>query len=545
LLGFHSELFGSSRQTSKVDAEISLTYTKERIELMNSFRNVVIVGGGTTGYLAASMMSMHLKRIGVQATVIDTPVIGEVGLGEATVPSIHRLMENLGLTEMDFMRRCSATYKLAIQFKDWYKVEHEYWHPFGYCGSQINGGESFPYWLARAKRQASMRPFHAYSLQWNAALAGKSPLCFSTDSTIVALKSYAYHIDANAFSEMLKTIAVANGARVITGEVVDLAWEASDAAVSAVVLRDGTRIEGDLFLDCTEIHAVLGNGLLKLPFMDWSATLTCDRAIWLNLRPRPITPAFSGSIALKAGWAWFIPMIDRVECGYMYNSAFSTAEDAEHELITCAVKEGYSLAEEGIQPRSIAIRAGRLADSWQKNVIAIGTAACFIEPLEATAMHLSQMAVELLTDLFPCTRTMSICRDRFNSRMNRIYDQTRDFVHLHYLLSERRDSAFWQQATNTEPSPALAHLLDGYDACAWIEDLLPESLPATSYHFLLYGNRRLPRRAPVTCQANSDEDLGRIFNSITMQNERELRRLADHEEALHWIYRGGPNSLGV
>lgn len=517
----------------------------EITELFAGFpRRFVVVGGGTTGYMAAAMLGRQLIPHGFEVVVVAPAEETGLGVGEATIPSLHRLLDHLGQDEPSMMRACHATYKLGIQFVDWYRPERQYWHPFGVCGALIDGRDLFPYWLAASLRQEARRPYQAFSLQWAAALSGKSPQGFGGQSPIAATRAYAFHIDATAFAAWLRSVAVAAGVRFIDGRVTGATRGQDANRIERLNLEDGQDVTGDFFLDCTGFRSTLLTECLRAPFIDWGGQLLCDRAIAIRLPGRREIPPFTRSAALSAGWAWTIPLQDRVGWGYVYDSSYLSDEDAAAELMKAAKSQGFEPDGPPPEPTRIRLRVGRQAEPWVGNVLAVGLAAGFVEPLESTALHLTQVGLERFLELLPDSRSEAVCRDIYNRTLTRALDEVRDFVQLHYHLSEREDSEFWQAARRAPISATLESKLAGYDACGWLGDLLPEAFPETSYYFLLSGNQRLPARPSGLAALAPPARLQEALKQILAQNERACRELPLHEEVLDWVHGGAPLGPG-
>lgn len=497
-------------------------------------RRIVIAGGGTSGWMTAAMMSKTLPRGEYQITLIEPPGPRGIGVGEASVVSLVSLLQMLGADETDMMRRCEATYKLGIQFCDWHRIGHDNCHPFGVCGARIDGRDLFHIWLAAKKQLGLDSPYHAYSLQWAAAMSGRSPHSSSFLSPITQSHSYAFHFNAEALAGWLRDIALAGAVHEISGSVAQ-AVLAADGSVSAVQLSSGQMVEGDLFIDCSGFQSVLMNKALNDPFQPWDEHLLCDRAVAVKIPGKSIIPSYTKSQAMPAGWAWNIPLAQHTGLGYVYSSQFVSDEEAWEQLRTSTA----SLNNLEVSPRFLKMRVGRQANFWSHNVVAIGLSAGFLEPLESSGIHLSQIGIELLLKLFPGGQNSKPLQELYNSRMAAIYDEVRDFVQLHYSLTQRTDTPFWVAARAARQSSALKHRLQLYDDAGVMDSLRPEAFPETSYYHLLTGNGRLPRRVAPLALAVQSEQIESVLSAIREQNERILRGLPLHEEMLRHIHKPG------
>jgi len=496
-----------------------------------SARHLVIVGGGTAGWMTAALLGHHLTERDCRITVIDQDD-GGIGVGEATIPSVLRLLQTLGADESDFMRACNATWKLAIQFSDWQKTDHCSWHPFGVCGAKIDERDLFPFWLmGLTDPEEQKRPYHAYSLHWAAALAGKSPHAKTVQSPITATGSYAFHLDSGRFANWLKQQALASGVNHVVGTVT--AGTKNDAGdVSSVVLVDGTEVTGEFFVDCSGFESVLLNKTLGDPWISWGDRLLCDRAVVTRLPARSVVPNFTQSKALTSGWMWDIPLMDRRGVGYVYSSQHLSDDAAWQELQT-AIE---ATDQKELVPKFVSMKVGRQTQFWNRNVLAIGLSAGFVEPLESSGLHLTQVAVERFLELFPTDNASSTpLRNDFNTSMTNVFDQVRDYVQLHYTLNERDDD-FWKAAAEQPVSSELQHRLKLYDENGTFHNLHPEAFPDTSYYHLLAGHGRLPKRPPAMALAVDRERLRFVMQAIRDQNRGALRDLPLHEEALKLVH---------
>lgn len=499
-----------------------------------STKRIVIVGGGTSGWMTAALMSQLMRSPEHSVTVIEPPGPRGIGVGEASVISMVQLLKKLGADEVEMMQRCEATYKLGIRFCDWFEKGHDNWHPFGVCGARIDGRDLFPFWLADSKRFDSSDPYGAYSVHWAASMSGKGPHAFHGPSPIAQTQSYAFHFNAEALAGWLRDIALRNGVKEIAGAVQHADLDKS-GNVSAVRLFAGERVEGDFFVDCSGFQSVLMNKALGDPFESWSSHLLCDRAVAFKIPAAGSVPPYTKSHALSAGWAWHIPLAAHLGLGYVYSSQFVSDDAAWEEL-----RQHAEISPKvGQEPRFLKMRVGRQKSFWKQNVVAIGLSAGFLEPLESSGIHLSQVGIELLLKNFPSGRNVDSLRDYYNRRMSFIYDEVRDFVQMHYRLSRRTDTAFWIAAREAEISSDLKRRLNLYDETGILDHLQAEAFPETSYFHLLTGNMRLPRRAPALSASADPHTVHSILASIKAQNEQALLDLPRHEELLGRIHRTG------
>lgn len=491
---------------------------------------VVIVGGGTSGWMAAALLSRALPRAVAQLTVIEPPGPRGIGVGEASIPSLVNLLHTLGADEGDFLRKCEATWKLAIRFKDWNRIGGEYWHPFGVCGAKIDGRDVFPYWLAEHRRGTFRDRYHSLSLHHAACVAGKGPHSLTMASPISQTLSYAFHFNAEALASWLRERALLTGVSEQNGKVQCASLD-GDGTVTAVHLDSGATVDGDFFIDCSGFQSVLMARSLRDPFLPWTSHLLCDRACAVKIETNGSVPPFTTSLALPAGWIWQIPLAGHLGLGYVFSSQFASDEDAWTQMQTALPELGLASR----TPRFLPMRVGRQSSFWKNNVLALGLAAGFLEPLESTGIHLSQIGIEHFIRLFPRTVDVALQRDQYNTRMSRTYDEVRDFVQLHYRLSQRSDSEFWLAARQAPLSNELTAQLELYSDNGTLTPLMPQAFADTSYYHILTGNDVLPRRVAAPIAALDSTAVSRVLMAITQQNADVLRQLPAHEELLNRV----------
>lgn len=406
---------------------------------------VIVVGGGTAGWTAAAAIAKLLPAV-AQVHLIESADIGIVGVGEATLPHIRQFVQQLGIDEADFMRATHATYKLGIDFHDFGKIGDSYIHPFGTFGQEVANVPFHHYWLQSQSRGAA-KDIGSYSLGVSAARAGKFQIPSETDLSLASTYGYAYQFDATLFGPYMRTFAMENGAKRTEGTITEVKRDGESGNITSVVLASGEEFAADLFIDCSGFRSLLLGDALGERWEDWSHWLPCDRAAAMPAAsPEGEIEPFTRASAMSAGWRWRIPLQHRVGNGYVYSSAFLSDDQACEELK--AAVEGTALAD----PRLLKFRAGRRQNSWVKNVVAVGLASGFLEPLESTSIYLAQMAITRLLDLFPVNGIDDADRDEFNRLVDMEYDRIRDFLILHYHATTRDDSPFWDHVrTMTVP----------------------------------------------------------------------------------------------
>ncbi|HWU15610.1 MAG TPA: tryptophan halogenase family protein, partial [Caulobacter sp.] len=358
-------------------------------------RRIVIVGGGTAGWMTAAALGRFLKDGRTQVTLVESEEIGTIGVGESTIPQINIFNRMLGLDENEFVRRTKATFKLAIDFVDWKQIGHRYYHPFGPYGLDMEGVSFHAYWL-RLNAMGEAADLTEYSLQALASAQSKFMRANGQRNSPLGTLSHAYHIDAGLYALFLREYAEARGVTRQEGRIVDVHQRAEDGFIEAVTLQSGQRIEGDLFIDCSGFRGLLIEGALKTGYEDWSHWLPCDRAIAVGcgLGGDGLTP-YTRATARAAGWHWRIPLQHRIGTGYVHCSQFVSEDEAVADLLSNL--DGPLIG----QPQTIRFRPGRRLKAWSRNCVAVGLASGFIEPLESTSINFIQTAVGRLLDFFP------------------------------------------------------------------------------------------------------------------------------------------------
>jgi tryptophan halogenase len=414
---------------------------------------VVIVGGGTAGWMCAAFLAKVLPRDQVRLTLIESDEIGTVGVGEATVPSLLTFNRILGLDETDFIRSTQATFKLGIEFVDWQALGSRYLHPFGVHGRDTPEHKFLQLWLRlkQAHSDGSAGEIGDYNLNTLAAKLGRFARPSGEAAWPFSALRYAFHFDAALYARYLRRYAEARGAVRHEGRIVQVFQRADDGFIEGVALQDGRRIDGDLFIDCSGFRGLLIEETLKAGYEDWSRYLPCDRAVAVpSVLSGPPDP-FTRATADLAGWRWRIPLQHRMGNGYVYCSDHIDDEVARAQVL--AKLEGAPLAE----PRMLRFKAGHRKRLWIKNCIAVGLAGGFIEPLESTSIHLIQTGLLRLATLFPDQGFATADIDEFNRSSVREYEHVRDFIILHYKATARDDSPFWLRRRDMEIPDSLAH----------------------------------------------------------------------------------------
>jgi tryptophan halogenase len=472
----------------------------------NRIRKIVIVGGGTAGWMAAAAMSKVIGDIpDLRIELVESEEIGTVGVGEATIPQITLYNALLGLDERDFVRRTNATYKLGIEFRDWTRVGHRYVHPFGTYGLDMLGLEFHHHWL-KARTLGDPTPLDAYSLAIVAGLAGKftHPRPDQPGSPLSRI-AYAFQFDASLYARYLRSLAEARGVVRTEGRIVDVGQNGETGFIEAVILASGERVDGELFIDCSGFRGLLIEQTLEAGFEDWSKWLPCDRAVTVGCESSEDQQPLTRSTARSAGWQWRIPLQHRTGNGHVYSSAHFSDDEAASVLL--ANLDGKPLTE----PRFLRFKAGHRRKAWVKNVVALGLASGFLEPLESTSIHLVQTGIARLMTLFPTRRFDALTIERYNRKTEQEYIDIRDFLVLHYNATARDDSDFWNYCRTLEPPEGLAYKLDMFQRSGRIFREHEELFTETSWLAVMMGQGIEPQGYhPAADVLPDDETLARL-----------------------------------
>lgn len=476
---------------------------------------IVIVGGGSAGWITASYLNAVLNdgsRQPIGITVVESPNVGRIGVGEATVPSIRQTLSRIGMSEPEFMKAADATFKNAIRFDNWREGDfNKYYHPFDRRAYAISDGVAEK-WLMS---QRNVPWDHYVSALASLSESGHAPKALSWPD-FGSPFPYAYHMDAEKFAEFLSRHSTARGVGHIRDDVVDAAQDET-GNISTLKLKSGCEIAADLFVDCTGFASVLIEKTLGVGWVDFSRYLLCDRAIAMRV-PRdahdagPIRP-FTISAALEAGWAWDIGLSDRRGRGYVYSSQHIDDDTAEARLREV---EGPHAAD--LDARRLRFKVGYREQFWAKNVIAIGLSSGFVEPLESTALYTVEFAASALCDLIPAAQgDLELARDHYNRTTTLLFNEILDFVNLHYALSDRRDTEFWRDATRPERrTDFIANRMELWKRKAPSHldfDQVLQLFSPQSYEYILYGMNYGPD-APGNAQPiQTPLELARIISA--------------------------------
>jgi len=439
------------RSQSPAEKTASMTPGLQKPPQSNAIREVLVVGGGTAGWMAAAALSRLSPRVRVR--LVESEEIGTVGVGEATIPPIATFNAMLGIDEHDFLRATQGTFKLGIEFVDWGRLGDRYIHPFGPFGVDLEGVGFHHYWLAQ-REAGDDTPLADYCLSATAARLNRFTPGSTDPRTVLSSLKHAYHFDAGLYAAFLRRYAEPRGVERLEGRVQGVELRPDDGFVGAVHLADGRRLEADLFIDCTGFRGLLIEDALGAGYEDWSRWLPCDRALAVpSANTDPLTP-YTRATADEAGWRWRIPLQHRTGNGHVYASSFTTDAAAEAALLDGL--DGPALGE----VRPLRFVTGRRRSQWIGNCVALGLSSGFLEPLESTSIHLIQSGISRLMRLFPDAGFDPRLRDEYNRQSRLQFEQIRDFIILHYKATQRTDSTFWRHVAGMEIPDSLARRID-------------------------------------------------------------------------------------
>ncbi|GGP61522.1 tryptophan halogenase family protein [Shewanella saliphila] len=464
-----------------------------------TIKNIVIVGGGTSGWMTAAMLS-RLFNTQLNITLIESDAIGTIGVGEATIPPLQIFNSVLGIKESDFINATQATYKLGIEFENWYQQGDAYMHAFGNVGRDLGFTSFHHYWLCAqaahntdSNSQYNPADFWRYSINFQAAKHNKFQPIATIPNAQMSGITHAYHFDASLYATMLQQYCLQRSVKRLEGKIDNTILDSS-GNIASVILQSGQTVAGDLFIDCSGFSALLIEQALGVDYENWQHWLPCDSAYAVPCEStHPLLP-YTIATAHDAGWQWRIPLQHRTGNGIVYSSQYMSDAQAKQQLLDNL--DGTPLAE----PRKINFTTGRRVKQWHKNCIAIGLSSGFLEPLESTSLHLVQSAIIRLTKLFPHHGIQSQQVDEFNRQSQTEFEQIRDFIILHYHLNAKQtepdNRGLWQHCRDMSIPDSLQQKIDLFSqtACvfkhqdelfteaAWIQVMLGQGITPADFH---------------------------------------------------------------
>lgn len=426
----------------------------------NQVRDILIVGGGTAGWMVAAALAKNFANKGRNIRLIESEEIGTVGVGEATIPFIRTFNNLLGIDENEFVRETKGTFKLGIEFKDWGKLGDSYIHPFGVYGSPMADNVPFHHYWLKLRNEGIDTDISDFSLAVVAAKKERFSRPVNIQNSPMASINYAFQFDSGLYAKYLRKFAESLGVERIEGKIDSVQINQETGFIESVTMQNtgvaGNRYHADFFVDCSGFRGLLIEDALKTGYEDWTHWLPCDKAVAAPCASNGDPLPYTRSTARKAGWQWRIPLQHRTGNGHVFSSQYMSVDEATSILLDNL--DGELLAE----PRLLQFQTGRRKKTWNKNCLAIGLAGGFMEPLESTSIHLIQSAIARLISLFPDKGFNPVIVDRFNNESKWEYECIRDFLILHYKINQRTDSEFWKYCCEMSIPDSLQSKLDLY-----------------------------------------------------------------------------------
>ena len=487
---------------------------------------IVVVGGGTAGWITASVLARYLAPARFAVTLVESEEIGTVGVGEATIPQIQLLNAALGIDEYAMMRATQATYKLGIEFVGWGTPDSRYIHAFGPTGRQL-GQVPFQHFWLRSRALGNNTPLDAYCLNAAAAYAGRFARSDQVKSPTLGGLVHAFHLDASLYARYLRGYAEGRGVTRIEGRIMGAERDGETGNVAGLVMADGSRIGGDLFIDCSGFRSLLLGETLGTGFESWAHWLPCDRALAVPCASAPQLEPYTRSTARAAGWQWRIPLQHRIGNGLVYSSAHLSDEAAADLLLVHL--DGAALAD----PRPIRFITGRRRAFWAHNVVGTGLAAGFMEPLESTSIHLVQSAAERLIRFLPSGAIDPADVAAFNAQTTFEWERVRDFLILHYHVNQRPEP-FWRDCAAMAVPDTLREKIDLFSANGRITRFNEELFSEPGWLQVMAGQGLNPRGWHPLADDPSEAELGEVLGLMRRAVDKLVADMPDHAA---WISR--------
>ncbi|OOG46358.1 tryptophan halogenase [Rhodanobacter sp. C06] len=502
-------------------------------------RRLVIVGGGTAGWLTAALLA---RALGSQLKIllVESAEIGTVGVGEATIPQILHVNRFLGLDEDDMLRAVHGTFKLGVQLNDFTRVGESYLHAFGDLGLPLGLTPFHHYWLravqgrpsaagaggaeAPSRGRPGAQSLWAHSLNAAAAAQNRFARMDKVPNSPLGGIRYAYHFDASLYGQYLRQHIAPGIVERIEGKIVDVRLHAEDGHIESLLLDNGSTVEGDFFIDCSGFRGLLIEGTLKTGYENWQHWLPCDRALAVGSAPGGPMRPYTQASARTAGWQWRIPLQTRTGNGHVYCSRFISDDEAAAQLLANLETEALG------DPRPLRFVTGMRKLAWSRNCLALGLAAGFMEPLESTSIHLVQSGVNRLLAMFPDRHCDPKLIDEYNRQTRFEYERVRDFLILHYKATERSDTPFWRQCGAMDIPPELARRIELFRRSGMIFREGEELFTETGWLQVLLGQGIAPARHHPLADELSDQQLDHFLADVRTLVGRAVATLPPHHE---------------
>ncbi len=514
---------------------------------VESIQRIIIVGGGTAGWMTAAALCKVYEDKSLEITLVESDQIATVGVGEATIPHIRYFNERLGIDEHEFMLATKATYKLGVELSNWGALGDRYFHPFGEFGFNTDGVSFYHYWL-RARLAGYEAAIDEFSLAAVMAKAGKFAYPSAKRGSLRSTYSYAFHLDATLYARYLRSYCednrkcedkikhegkenLKNRFRRIEGKVVRVQQNPESGDIDALHLESGEILAADFFIDCTGFRALLLNKTLDVGYEDWSHWLPCDRAVAVATASTEAPAPYTKVNAQQWGWQWTVPLQHRIGNGMVYCSDYVSDDEAAMSLQSNLSHNKLSQNTLG-DLNFIQFKAGARSRSWHKNCVAIGLSSGFLEPLESTSIYLIQMAIMTLTDLLPANKNYAAERAEFNSRISLEYERLRDYLILHYHATDREDTEFWARCKNMTIPESLALKLNAFQQSGHILRYGQGLFREPSWAALYLGQGVLPDTFHPAVGGMSDRELKEQLDLFKAEIAAAAAKMPQHRKAI-------------
>lgn len=489
---------------------------------------IIIAGGGTAGWLAASAISRQMGDV-LDITLVESSEIATVGVGEATIPPMKTFHRFIGINEQEFMTATHATFKLGIEFENWKSVGEKYFHSFGETGKNTLITEFVHFWL-RGRELGIAKEFGEYCAEFKAAMENK------IGDQQTSNLNHAFHLDAGLYAKYLKGIAIQCGVKHYDGKIHKVTQHLSNGHIKSLLMTSGDEIEGDFFIDCTGFKGLLIEQTLHCGYEDWSHWLPCDSAVAVQTESVGPASPYTRSIAHHAGWRWKIPLQHRVGNGLVYCNRYMSDDEAIVTLLKQV--EGKIITE----PKVIKFQTGRRRKNWHKNCVAIGLASGFLEPLESTSIHLVMTAITRLLQLGTFENIPSSVINEYNNQASIEIEKIRDFIILHYKLTEREDSPFWRFCKNMDIPQALAHRMTLFKETGKSYQTEGELFRLDSWMQVMLGQGLSPEQYHPIVKTFKDNELHQFLKQMEDKIKQSVNQMPNHQEFLE-RYCGTKNQI--
>ncbi|WP_143873288.1 tryptophan halogenase family protein [Catenovulum sediminis] len=491
----------------------------------NNITSILIVGGGTAGWMTAAGLSRFIAK-GCQITLVESAHIGSIGVGEATIPQIQVFNKTLGINENDFIKKTQGTFKLGIEFVNWGQLNDSYIHGFGHLGQDMSALPFHHYWW-KMRKQNKAEPLKDYALNCCAAYQNKFMRSIDAGNSPLSNIVYAYQFDAGLYAQYLKDYAIGLGVQHLIADIDSASVNAQTGAIESVSLKDSTPLSADLFIDCSGMRALLLEKTLNIGYENWQHWLPTDSAWAVPSEKLNPLPPYTRSTAHSAGWQWRIPLQHRTGNGHVFSSAYMAENTARDILLsnldTPAIND----------PKLIKFTTGKRKSFWHKNCVAIGLSSGFMEPLESTSIHLVQSAIARLMALFPDKNFNQANIDEFNRQTHFEYDSIRDFIILHYKATQREDSKFWRYCKNMSVPDSLAEKLELFKASAHVMRYNNELFNENSWIEVLFGQNIEPESYHPLTNMMSEQEIQQNLLNIRNVVQQCVDYMPSHNEFIH------------